>query len=122
MDKGQALQTFWASFGLPAYEQGTVPEEAVMPYITYNVAFGNFDSTVTLNGDLWYQSKAWKDADQKTEQISQAIGRRGYRTRIDGGHLWIKKQMPKFSEHEPDTDDMVRRVRLFIEADFLTEN
>ena len=122
MDKGQALQTFWASFGLPAYEQGTVPDDAVMPYITYNVAFGNFDSTVTLNADLWYRSKAWKDADKKTEQISQAIGRRGYETRIDGGYLWIKKQMPRFSEHATDPDDMVRRVRLFIEADFLTEN
>lgn len=37
MNKAQAIQAFWESFGVPAYEESTVPDDAVMPYITYSM-------------------------------------------------------------------------------------
>jgi hypothetical protein len=40
MNKSQALQSFWESFGIPAYNEYTVPDNAEMPYITYSVIIG----------------------------------------------------------------------------------
>lgn len=120
MDKQQALQSFWGSFGLPAYEENTVDKDAEMPYITYNVITDSYENTVTLNASLWYYSKAWKDIDRMTNAIGDFIGLAGVITKIGGGYLWAKKGTP-FAQHVADTNDMVRRVRLTIEADFLTE-
>jgi hypothetical protein len=121
MDKGQALQAFWSGFGLPAHEQGTVGEDDQMPYITYEVAFGNFETTITLTADIWYYDSGWETADKKAEQISKAIGYLGIIMPISGGYMWVKRQQ-RFSEHATDPNDMVRRVHLFIEVDFLTED
>ena len=38
MDKSQALNTFWNSFGIPAYDEYTVPDGTSIPYITYDTA------------------------------------------------------------------------------------
>ena len=37
MNKEQAIHFFWSQFGLPAYDENSVPDDAQMPYITYNV-------------------------------------------------------------------------------------
>lgn len=120
MDKQQALQSFWNGFGLPAYEESTVEEDAEMPYITYNVISDSFENTVTLNADIWYYSKSWKGIDQMSNAIARLIGLGGVLMRIEGGYLWVKKGTP-FSQHVTDPNDMVRRIRLTVEADFLTE-
>lgn len=120
MDKQQALQSFWGSFGLPAYEENTVDKDAEMPYITYNVITDNYENTVTLNASLWYYSKSWKGIDTMANAIGDYLARDRVIIKIDGGYFWVKKGTP-FSQHVADTNDMVRRVRLTVEADFLTE-
>jgi hypothetical protein len=119
MDKQQALQGFWSDFGLPAYEEGTVDKDAVMPYITYNVITDNYENGVTLNADLWYYSEAWREIDRKANAIGTFIGLGGVLKKIDGGYLWVKKGTP-FATHVTDPNNMVRRVRLSVNADFLT--
>ena len=60
MDKEQALHSFWSSFGLTAYDEGTVPDDAMTvnngKYITYNVSTAALDEPVPISGDLWYRS------------------------------------------------------------------
>ena len=34
MTKANAIYNFWNSFGITAYEENTVPEDAIFPYIT----------------------------------------------------------------------------------------
>ena len=120
MDKGQAIQSFWGGFGLPAYEQGTVNEDAVMPYITYEVKTDSYENTVTLFADLWYYADGWREIDRKAEGISSFLSVGGVVVKIDNGYMWVKKGTP-FAQHVTDPNDKVRRIRLSVEVDFLTD-
>jgi hypothetical protein len=121
MDKAQALQTFWESFGIPAYEQTTVPESATMPYITYSVSTDSLDNVVNMTASVWYHSTSWKDISEKTEQIARYIvGMNPPSIKFDGGRLYIAKGTPFAQRMEDPNDDMIRRMYLNIQAEYLS--
>lgn len=119
MDKGQAVQYFWEGFGLPAYDANTVPSDAVMPYITYEVSTGKLDDTLPLTASLWYHSTSWEDVSRKAAQIAEAIVDMRKPIKIEGGYLWIVQGSP-FSQRMSDPDDSIRRIVLNIQAEFIT--
>lgn len=121
MDKEQAIHSFWSSFGIPAYDANTVPDDAVMPYITYSVATGALEDVLLLNASIWYRSTSWRDVAEKTKQIAEYVGVGGYKLmRVDGGYLFLTQGSP-FSQRMPDqSDDMIRRVYININAEFFT--
>ena len=120
MNKSQAMQKFWSSFGLPAYDQNTVPQDAQMPYITYSVSEADFGSPVILTASIWYRSQSWEEIALKSYDIAEAISS-GQVLPIDGGWLWIYKGTP-FAQRMADIDDTVRRIILNVSAEFLTAN
>ena len=119
-DKWQALQRFWGSFGLPAYDENTVPDNAEMPYITYEAGTANFDKPLFLTGQIFYYSHSWEEADKKADEIARFIGC-GYRTfKIDGGYLYITQGSP-FAQHmRDDSSGDVRRIVINISCEFFT--
>jgi hypothetical protein len=46
MDKEQAIQNFWSQFGIPAYDENSVPDDLRYPFITYSVSTDMLDDTV----------------------------------------------------------------------------
>lgn len=119
MDKVQAIHNFWFQFGLPAYDENSVPDDAQMPYITYTVLTDSLDEAVPLSGNLWYRSASWKEITLKSEEIAERIAARGfYSVKIDNGYVWITKGSP-FAQRMTDTDP-VKRIYLNIMAEFLT--
>ena len=121
MDKAQALQTFWESFGIPAYEQTTVPETAKMPYITYSVSTDSLNNVVNMTASVWYHSTSWKDISEKTEQIARYIvGMNPPSIKFDGGRLYIAKGNPFAQRMADPNDDMIRRMYLNIQAEYLS--
>lgn len=120
MDKAQALHTFWSGFGLPAYDERTVPEDAPIPRITYTVSTDSIGNTILLSASIWYKSTSWEEITKKAEQIAEAIVKMIPPTiEIDGGRLYLYKGTP-FAQRMSDDDDTIRRVFLNIEAEFLT--
>ena len=122
MDKFQALQTFWSSFGIDAYDESTVPTgdfRPELPYITYSVEVSDFYRPVYLNASIWYYGASWSAITTKLSEVSSAIGLGGKILPVDGGGLWIKRGFP-FAQRMSDPDDMVRRIYLNIEAEFIT--
>lgn len=119
MNKSQAIHRFWSGFGLPAYDQLTVPQDARMPYITYSVAEDSLDRPVSMTASIWYRSQSWEAVEKKSYEIASAITPGGYVMRLDDGHAWIYRGSP-FAQRMSDTDDTVRRVVLNIMAEFLT--
>ena len=121
MDKAQAIDKFWNGFGIPAYDQFTVPEDAPFPRITYSVYMDNFDRPVVMNANLWYKSKSWKEITQKTDEISKAI-EEAYpiTTEIDDGRLYITKGNPWAQRMDDPEDDQIRRMYLTIQVEYLT--
>ena len=122
MTKGQAIQKFWESFGLTAYDETSVPDDAPFPYITYSVETDSIDNTLMVNVSLWYRSYSWKEISEKAEEISKAIAKMNPPSvKIDGGRLYITKGAP-FAQRMGDTsDDAIRRMLLNIHYEFLTE-
>lgn len=124
-NKEQTLQTLWSSFGLTAYDESTVPtgkNAPAFPYITYSVAVDSIGNSVPLTASLWYRSSSWKAATEKSEQIGADIGLGGKLLHYDGGALWIKRGTPFAQRMADDSDDMIRRVYLNIEAEFISAN
>lgn len=120
MDKAQAIQTFWSGFGLTAYDESNVPDDAQMPYITYGVGIDSIDAPVYLSASLWYRSTSWAEISQKAEEIEAAIRDADPITmKIDGGRLYLTRGNP-FAQRMSDEDDMVRRIYLNVTAEFLT--
>ena len=121
MDKAQAIQKFWESFGIPAYDETTVPKDAVMPYITYAVSTDSLGNVVNMYASLWYHSTSWKDISEKTEQIARYIvGMNPPSIKFDGGRLYIAKGTPFAQRMADPNDDMIRRMYINIQAEFLS--
>ena len=122
MDKFQAIQNFWSSFGLEAYDESTVPTgeyKPELPYITYDTAISSLNSPIYLHGSLWYYSASWVKITEKLIEIENYLGRGGVTLLIDEGAVWIRKGYP-FAQRMGDPDDMIRRIYINLEAEFLT--
>ena len=121
MDKAQAIHEFWSGFGLDAYDENTVDENASMPYITYNVSTGKMDDILTSYANLWYWGTSWRDISLKADQIARAIGERGYYImKIDGGYMVVTQGTPFAQRMSEPSDDMIRRIYLSVTMEFLT--
>lgn len=118
MDKIQAYNSFWNSFGIPAYDELSVPDEAKPPYITYQTASDDFGNSLFLNASIWYRSTSWVDITHKEQQISEYIGRGGRSIPYDDGAFWIVKGSP-WAQRMSDEDDMIRRIVLQYNIEFL---
>lgn len=114
----QALDRFWNGFNLVAYDENTVPDDAPLPYITYEASRDFFGATIAQSVSLWYRSKSWATITEKEEQIAEYIGKGGKMVLYDGGAFWIKRGQP-WAQRQPDAaDDTIRRIVLNIEIEF----
>ena len=117
MDKGQALNAFWNTF-TKAYDQNTVPDDAVLPRITYSVSESGFNEPVVMSASIWDRGTSWKSVTDILKAIEAAIGAGGKVIGYDGGAIWIKTGTP-FAQRMSDTDSSIRRIVLNIEAEYI---
>ena len=120
MTKAAAIYQFWSSFGLTAYEENTVPDDAAFPYITYQLVTDSFDREIPLSASLWYRSESWTGINAKTEEISQKISRGGKIISCDGGAIWLKRGQPFAQNMVDESDNLIKRKYLNITAEFMT--
>ena len=120
MTKAAAIYQFWNSFGLTAFEENSVPDEADFPYITYQLVTDSFDREISLTASLWYRSESWAGINAKTEEISQTISRGGKIISCDGGAIWLKRGQPFSQSMGDESDDLIKRKYLNITAEFMT--
>ena len=120
MTKAAAIYQFWSSFGLTAYEENTVPDDADFPYITYQLVTDSFDRELAATASIWYRSESWTGINAKTEEISQKISRGGKIISCDGGAIWLKRGQPFAQNMRDESDDLIKRKYLNITAEFIT--
>lgn len=120
MTKAAAIYQFWNSFGLTAYEENSVPDDATFPYITYQLVTDSFDREIPLTVSIWYRSESWTGINAKTEEISRTIGRGGKIIHCDGGAIWMKRGQPFAQSMGDESDDLIKRKYLNIIAEFMT--
>ena len=120
MTKAAAIYKFWNSFGLTAYEENSVPDEAAFPYITYQLVTDSFEREIPIAASIWYRSESWTAINAKAEEISQKIGRGGKIIPCDGGAIWLKRGQPFSQSMVDESDDLIKRKYLNITAEFMT--
>lgn len=118
----KALQDFWSSFGLTAYEESTVPDKALSlnggKYLTYEERRSGFDEPAAASASLWYRSRSWTDVLDKAEEIFEALKDGGRMVPYRGGALWVKPGAP-FYQRMPAEIDGVRRIYINVVLEFL---
>lgn len=122
MTQEAAIYSFMNSFGIPAYTSTSVPDKAEFPYITYDLAIGEWDSGDTLLvTNVWYRTESEAVPNAKVREIFETIGRSGCTLRCDGGLIWLKRGTPwAQAVNTEGSDEKVKRRYLNIDAEFLT--
>lgn len=121
MDKSQTLHQFWSSFGWKAYDEATVPDDAGLPRITYNVVTDSLDRPVMMYASLWDKSYSWESTEKKVKEIALAIDTMHPPTlKFDKGRLYITKGSPFAQRMGDSNDDSIRRIYLNLEAEYFS--
>ncbi len=123
MTKAAAIHGFWASFGMPAYEENAVPsgsDAPDYPYITYTFASDSFGSDLSMLASVWYRSTSWVAANAKAEEIAKKITRGGIMLPCDGGAVWLRRGSPFSQSVGDEADDMVKRKYINITVEYFT--
>ena len=120
MTKEAALYNFWSGFGIPAYEENTVPTNANFPYITYQVVVGSFGNGIMLTASVYYRSESWNEINEKTREIQRAMKGNGGSLHCDGGGIRLLPEQQFAQNMGDESDDMIRRKYLSYVAYFNT--
>lgn len=119
MDKYEALNKFYNSFGIKAYEENSVPEKAKMPYITYEVITSSFsDDNVALSLQIWFNETKLVAIDNLTEKISAALSG-GRKLKCDDGYIVLYRGNP-FAQSIKTIDKTIKCKYVTIMADYVT--
>ena len=119
MDKQQGYYSLWSQFSIPAYDELSVPDNAAMPYITYQVITDELDSPVAPTASIWYRGSSWEAIDKKLQEITAKITNM-QPVRLDDGFMYVTKGSPWAQRMAEDTDRTVRRYVLNLNVEFLT--
>lgn len=132
MNKQQAYNSFWNSFGVLAFEENSVPTQDVLKslaeskhlpsdrYITYQVLTDDLDHPVFPTASIYHRSTSWEVVDLLANRISKYIKNMSIISLDDGG-MFITKGTP-FSQHMgEDGDTTIKRVVLNLGIEFFTE-
>lgn len=121
MTAEQAIHVFWSGFSLTAYDENSVDEKAVLPYITYSLSYDTFDNQVSMVANLWYQSTSWKAITNKMHEISEGITQGGKVLTTDNGYIWIKRGSP-FGQRMGDVENNIKRMLINVSAEYFQNN
>lgn len=129
MNKAQAIQAFWESFGLNAYDENTVPDDAPDKYITYSVATDSLDRVVNLTASIWERNTtSWAFVEETAAEIARVIEERDFSELgtsapsipLENGRLFLTKGSPFAQRMADPSSDLTRRIYLNVQAEFLT--
>lgn len=123
MTHAQALNDFWSSFGLTAYEETSVPtgdDAPDFPYITYQYAFDGMDSQNVLTASVWYRSNSPRQVEAKTMEIMAALSdKKRSILPVDKGAVILRQGTPPAQLMGDESDNLIKRMVLNVEALFM---
>lgn len=83
-DTTKALYEFYSCFSLPVYADGLVPDDAELPYITFDAVDSGLAQPSLHHVRVWYEGTDNEPPSVKADQIITAIGD-GIRLSCDSG-------------------------------------
>lgn len=116
VDVASALYTFFSGFGITAYTTNNVPENAVLPYLTYDLAVGKTLSSAPIGARLWWEGTLPAALFEKADEIQSSIGT-GIQLPCGNGYIWLYQGDP-FVQPVSDEDDRLSTLYLNVTASF----
>ena len=115
-----AIYGFMSGFGIPAYAATSVPDDAEFPYLTYDLATGDFmDGELAMAVNLWYRGDSEAEPNAKAREIAERITSGGRIIAFTCGAVWIKKGSP-FCQSMGDTaDDKIKRRYINLNLEYI---
>ena len=112
----QALYTFFSGFGIPAYAENTVPDDAALPYITFPLREPEWNRKQTFYAIVYDRSK---DSNlsvlSKADEIVREIAG-GIELTCDGGYIVLWPETPLIQAMAPDSDVRAAYINLSMNA------
>lgn len=112
MDKWEAQFAFWSGFGIPAYEENSVPtgeNRPAFPYLTYQAVDAPFNEDVPVTASIWTESYSWATADDAANGVMTALKNGGHVQNYTGGMIWVTIDTVQ-SMGDPENDKIKRKV------------
>ena len=103
-----ALYGFFSSFNLDAYVEYSVPDDAHLPYITYQVLEPGWNDNGTIYARIWYRSTSYVAINAKVDEIRAAIGE-GISLPTGNGAVYLTQGTP-FAQNMPMEGDNTLKV------------
>ena len=89
----EAMKTFVSSFGLPAYNVQSIPEDVSVPYLAYSLNEPEWNQKTTNYIQGWYRATSNAELTAKADEIIKAIGT-GVTLNTASGYLVIYPETP----------------------------
>lgn len=120
MNKPQTLNYFWrTATGLEAYAEEAVPDDAQLPYVTYQTLVDSLDYQVSPLATIWERSESWNGSDRVLKKVEDYIGT-GVTIKMDEGYMFVCKGSP-FAQRRVDPEDrLVHGYLITLQLEFLS--
>lgn len=109
----EAVKAFYSGF-LPAYQEGTIPEDIIPPYISFSLSVPEWNQKASHYVRVWDRSNVNTRIIRIADQITRAIGI-CKKIPFDGGYLVIWPETPLI-QVEKDGDARYAYINLSINA------
>lgn len=119
----EALYAFWSQFGIPAYAEDMVPDNAKLPYIRYSVVKAPLTSASVATAYNYHNARLMGNVERAAiaDQIAKAIPQGGIKVRLSGGGYLILYRGSDFQTPYKDPEDPnVIGIRTSVEVYFYT--
>lgn len=101
-DVAKALYEFWNGFAIPAYPQDHVPDDATLPYITYELKQPNWRGIASYSANVYYRDTSYESISHTVDLISAEIGE-GKKLVMPTGYIYLFKE-DLFAQIQADTE------------------
>lgn len=117
MTPAAAIHSFLSGFGLTAYEVNSVPENAEMPYLTYDPVIDYWQNETVLQVNLWYRGTENTIPNAKAKEIGDALNG-GKILPCEGGAIWVKRGTPFVQSMADPKDASIKRRYINLSTEF----
>lgn len=120
MDKQQAIYSFWHNgTGLDCYDDSAIPDDARLPYVTYETMIDSLDSDVAPTGTIWMKTESWAPLDSILSQLESYIGH-GKLIPMDSGVMLVNRGNPFAQRTNDEGDRSVKGYIINLSVEYLS--
>lgn len=117
----ETLYEFWSQFGIPAYADDMVPEDAKLPFIRYGVSKAPAMEASVMTAYNYHNARLMGNVERArlAGQIAEAIPENGVKLPMkNGGYLVLYRNSDFQSLYKDPEDFNVIGVRTSVEVHF----